>query len=433
MKKTAFAVMLSLLAFIAPTQALFEDDAETTLVISGFIGTPGDEEVSLEWSASPDKNGNDASSFKVYSSKTSVAEGLANEYEDVIEVTEASATISNLTNGSPVYVAVQAIGQNDIEGEISEELRLVPSVEGADVEAPTVTASSARTKESVAVEFSKNILLPEENPELSFTITEADDDSKFLLVWSAEYDVQNKGEENEEEVHYRVILQTDEQVADKDYKVTVSALITDEDGNPIESGATDSAVFTGTDKETFEEDHPVAGEGEVEPEADDNEGDETEGGILDNIISPEVGDTGLTGNEDETAIAPVDTEAPADVTNFMISFKARASDFLVKLSWTLSADTASEIVDQILYHSLDKGTTWDAGKLLAQTDTDYELSAKPETEHTFKLTTRDQAGNESDGVIRSVRLPALPQTGPVALVALGAGLALAGVSRLRKK
>ncbi len=68
--------------------------------------------------------------------------------------------------------------------------------------------------------------------------------------------------------------------------------------------------------------------------------------------------------------------------------------------------------------SMDRGKNYDAGKPLGP------LVAKNEVanldggkEYTFKITTKDASGNESTGVVKSIRLP---QTGA------GAGLLLLG-------
>jgi hypothetical protein len=82
---------------------------------------------------------------------------------------------------------------------------------------------------------------------------------------------------------------------------------------------------------------------------------------------------------------------------------------------------------------LNKGENWDAGIKLAQDAISYEMTCEPETEHTFKITTKDTAGNESTGVITSIRLPALPQSGPLSLILIGSGFLLAGARGMRKK
>lgn len=426
MKKliTVITLSLALLVGVSPAQALLSGDTETTLVISNLVGVAGDGKVDLTWESSPDQNGNPAAKFVVHVGAKSVAGGLATKYDKTYEATEKKISITGLTNGSPLYFAVNAVGANGTAGSVSNEITLTPvgatttaTTVTPTTDAPTVLSAIAKTKTTVVVEFSEDIVLPKESPEISFSIAEEKDDSKFLLVWSAEYDVENKGEATEKEVHNRVVLVTDEQEKGKSYAVTVSAIITDEKGNPIESGVTDSAVFTGTDLLTPVEDPAHAAATDA---------------IAEEVIVTDTTATPAVPNP-ETTTPPADVTPPADITGLVITFKAKASDFLISLSWKLSADAANELVEQIVYHSLDKGATWDAGKALGKDVATYETAGAPETEHTFKITTRDQAGNESVGVIQSVRLPALPSTGPVALIAVGAGFLLAGASRLRKK
>lgn len=424
MKKTILSTLIAFTITALPALALFSENETTFLVISALKEKAGDKQISLSWKSSPDKNGDDATSYVIEYGKQSVAEGLADEYEESETSLETSFVAENLTNGVPYYFTVKAIGKNDSEGPTSEEIKVVPTSESGIDEnpAPTVIAAESKGKTVVVIEFSEEISLPAESPELSFSITEEDDTNQFLLVWSAEYYTENEGEEDEKLDKTKIKLTTDEQIIGNSYIVTVSALITDVDNNPIESGATDSAIFTGKVKEVTEvaTEHAAADEAPELPEDESLVAEEVI--IEENIIAPEVTNTNI-----------IDTTPPEDVTNFAIKFKQRVTDYLMQLTWKESIDSAGDLVNQLVYHSLDKGENWDKPLTLSADAVNYEMVGQPETEHTFKITTKDETGNESSGVIESIRLPALPQTGPLALVMFGLGLTAVGVNRMRKK
>jgi hypothetical protein len=75
-------------------------------------------------------------------------------------------------------------------------------------------------------------------------------------------------------------------------------------------------------------------------------------------------------------------------------------------------------VDQILYSSTDRGVTYDRGNSLGPVATNHQVpNLAGGKEYTFKITTKDATGNESTGVVKSIRLP---QTG------VGAGMLVFG-------
>ena len=80
--------------------------------------------------------------------------------------------------------------------------------------------------------------------------------------------------------------------------------------------------------------------------------------------------------------------------------------------------------------SMNRGTTYDAGKSLGASVTNTDVpNLDAGKEYTFKVTTKDAAGNESTGAVKSIRLP---QTGMgLGLVLLGS--ALAARRSLKKK
>lgn len=113
-----------------------------------------------------------------------------------------------------------------------------------------------------------------------------------------------------------------------------------------------------------------------------------------------------------------DTTPPEDITNLLLSFREQAEKFVVIMNWTASINTAKDLVDQMMYMSMDRGVTYDKGKALGAITVKTEIAnLTAGKEYTFKVTTKDAAGNESTGVVKSIRLPS---TG------VGVGLALLG-------
>ncbi|MFH1012675.1 MAG: fibronectin type III domain-containing protein [Candidatus Peregrinibacteria bacterium] len=120
-----------------------------------------------------------------------------------------------------------------------------------------------------------------------------------------------------------------------------------------------------------------------------------------------------------------DTTPPENITNLILSFREQLEKFIVLLRWTASINSAGDLIDQILYMSLDRGKTYDNGKSLGSSKVNHEVpNLEGGKEYTFKITTKDAVGNESVGVVKSIRLP---QTG----VAVGLLLLVSGVGAAR--
>lgn len=131
------------------------------------------------------------------------------------------------------------------------------------------------------------------------------------------------------------------------------------------------------------------------------------------------------------AAAPVaDTTPPENITNLVLTFREELEKFIVMLHWVASLNSAGDLVDQILYQSMDRGQNYDAGSSLGSSKTDHEVpNLEGGKEYTFKITTKDASGNESTGVVKSIRLP---QTG-AAVGLLLMGSVLGAYRALRRK
>ncbi|MEK7086140.1 MAG: fibronectin type III domain-containing protein, partial [Patescibacteria group bacterium] len=139
----------------------------------------------------------------------------------------------------------------------------------------------------------------------------------------------------------------------------------DEAGNVVNS-TKNSAIFEG-----------VAG-----AEPDDNNGDGTE--PKDDLI------------------------APKDVIDFLATKIAQAEKYAVKLTWKIPAEN-KDTKEQIVYKSTDKGKEYDKEAGLTPDKTAYEVKNLDPGEYWFKVTQKDEAGNESKGVVTKVMLS---KTGP---------------------
>lgn len=437
MKKITLSVIFTfVLTIISPfyTQAFFAEDIDSIVAensgdtVQNVSATPGNGSVILIWDAKQNPSGQDATSYRVEYGTASVEGGVASEYELQQTTVDSYPTlkIDDLTNGTKYYFSVIALFSDGSETNRSAEVSATPladlNQEMSDT--PLVVSAEARTENSFVVFFSEDIVLPEENPESAFAVSPEESPDTLLEVISAEYDINKNGEKQLGDV---LVTLADPTENGTSYRVTASAQIVDLDGNPIESGSTDSAVFVGVAHASAE---PVA----ATPSNDTNAlGD---GITLEEILSSLADETSSSpeqaAEEKNTAdIDPNDTTPPEDITDLTATVKARLIDFLVTLKWKASQNSAGDLADQILYRSENKGDLWEQGKSLGKDTTKTAVVEQPETEITYKITTKDVNGNESVGVIRSVRIPMLPETG--AGFAFVGALAMAGAMGVRRR
>ena len=405
MKKfLALAASLGILA--TPGGAFFDENVDELVAnvnsesVVNVVATGGDGNVILMWDPKTNEDEEEASQYRIEYGENSVVDGMASEYDSSRETPDSlpGDKITGLKNGTEYFFAVTALFEDGTESVRSEEVSATPTgtIGESVLSAPIVSAAKANGSTVIEVVFSEDVMLPEESPEAAFAIVNEETGEAVSVSASAQLEDATK-----------VSLETEDSlVVGESYRVTVSAKITDLEGNPIESGSTDSATFVGVEDVP----HNAAGDfvADEEPVAVETTADEP---------SPE----DSPGSIEEEDITP-----PEDVTNFVADFKARVADFLVTLKWTASVNTEDDLSAQILYRSLDKGVQWDGGRTIAADKTTATSAEKPETDVTYKLTVRDESGNESVGVIRSISLPALPETG--SSMAFLAGLALLGAA-----
>lgn len=397
--------------------------AATADTVQNVSVTPYNSGAVLTWDALPAPTGKTVNAYEVSYGTSSVAEGLAGSYEATVNAGNAvTATIKSLTNGVKYYGAVKAVfSDGQKSASFSEEVTFTPSsvysklpaapnagTPENDTTAPVVESALALTKNMVRVKFSEAVKLPDVLPEVSFTITKNLDAAQTISVNKVVYKTDYIGQPNEL-VHKDVVWLTtnDPLAADAEYTVTVSASVADLAGNPLESGVTDYAIFSGTDRTDIPTEEQALTGTNPAP-----------------VAAPSV-DAG-TGQ-----VLPKDTTAPENVTNFTVTPTAQEKDFALALAWQKSI--SPDVADQHLSQNLNNqgfGQWISLGK-----DTvSYNSVAAPKSEVQFKITALDQAGNESSGTLASIRLPALPSSGaPIGLLALGASLAVSGFKKLRRK
>lgn len=306
MKRLSSIILATLLVSGLSFTALAVD-SQNPGNVNGLSAEALNAAVKLTWIAATDDTGVDG--YKVHYGLTSVtAQGQAYDFNvDAGNVLEY--TVSNLENGTKYYfsvVAADAAGNESIRW--ATEVSATPDASAGsitDSDAPQVADAEAVNKEQVKVEFSEEIVLPQEDPQDAFTI-ENEDTFEPLVVSVAEMD-------EEDETGKTVIITTDVQDPTVTYKLTVSIDIKDKSGNPIISGTSDTAIFTGSG---------------LEREVEDNEGP-----ILTKAES--VDNTHITLTFNETVVLSID---PSE--NFIIKAENDESKTLEVLGVQLGINSA---------------------------------------------------------------------------------------------
>lgn len=476
----------------ADTQA--PDDVENLEAVAGSG------QVELSWNVAKDNTG--VKGYKIYYGRNSVTnDGGTYEFDPIDVGNKITYTVENLENATAYYFAVTAYDEAGNESEnYSVEVSATPTHSAADAESPKVTKAEALDRYTVLLSFSESVLLPTASPQSAFSIVQ-DGPQRPLDVLAAAMNPQDK-------TNRTVLLTTAPQKAGMNYILTAGIEVTDATGNPIVSGTSDTAVFTGTDIEPkpFEETttETTAQADTAPPELIDvtvpdathvlvafsepiilggdptaaffisTESDvknvlnisavtlSTDGSIATITTDPQeavnynllvlesVSDmagnlvsaannatvfAGVAATPAEETVAEdtpgdlsiADSMAPEDAKNLVAKM---LSDLIVQLSWTPSVNSAGDLASYILYKSTD-GTSYGEGVILNAAAVTHDLRGLvPGMKYYYKLTAKDAAGNESEGVVTSFMLP---ETGPgLGLLLLGSA-GLGGFLKRRKK
>lgn len=138
---------------------------------------------------------------------------------------------------------------------------------------------------------------------------------------------------------------------------------------------------------------------------------------------PEPTPSPVQPNKTPTPTVAKDTTPPENIRNLSANYTARINDYLVNLKWSPSLNTAGDLQNQLLYRSTNSGKNWNNGQSLGKNTTNTSKSEQPQTRVTYKITTKDTSGNESTGIMRTISLPKLAEsgTGDFLLVSLAFG------------
>ncbi len=248
MKKIAvlfFALLLSLM----PLHSVLaeEPDTQPPSDVEGLQAEPLDGAVKLTWLPSTDDVG--VEGYELHYGLTPVTES-GQVYDNVLDVGDVlEYTVTGLENGTTYYfsaIAYDAAGNESLHWATGSPLSATPEAtyEPLEEESPQVSDAEAINKEQVLVVFSKEIVLPEEDPQDAFSI-ENNEDFTELVVLEAEM-------WEEDETNRTALLTTEVQEENVEYTLTAHISIRDLDGNPIISGTSDTAVFLGSEVEMEE-------------------------------------------------------------------------------------------------------------------------------------------------------------------------------------
>jgi hypothetical protein len=275
------------------------EDIEAPSFVENLEATPGDGEIQLKWDAATDDV--EVTGYAIFYGTSSLVqayldletsggepESLEFEYDTVIDVENVvEYTIETLDNDTTYYfsvVAVDAAGNESLS--YSNEASATPVAAPLDDDGtpPTVVSAVASRCTTVELTFSEHVEYPEANPGEAFTIEDFDT-LEFLSVTGV----------TESPLENTITLTMPEMTDMAQYRLTVGVDIADDFGNPMVSGTSDTAIFTGI---ACPEEAPVVEEPPVEETPVENPNADQDAPKLENVdvISPT--ELWLTFNEE---------------------------------------------------------------------------------------------------------------------------------------
>ncbi len=220
---------------------------------------PGDAQVTLMWDAATDDSGVDG--YRVYMGLESYELKKAYNLGDNDVGDKTTTVVTGLTNGMTYYFAVKAYDEDGNESEdFSNEVEGTPEASNVgDFTGPMVTDAEAVSNTLVAVEFSEPVLLPTEGAS-AFALESSD--GTFIEVLSAYVS---------QEDSKTVFLVTAEQTAGAQYLLTAGIQVSDAAGNPVDSGTSDTALFTGSSLEKTDDNSTITVEASSNSDSSDED------------------------------------------------------------------------------------------------------------------------------------------------------------------
>lgn len=463
-------------------------DAESPSDVENVTPTPLNAAVKLSWDAAHDNVA--VTGYQVHYGKNSVG-ATGQSYESHVDAGNVREyTITGLTNETKYYfsvIAYDAVGNESLRW--ARETSATPSATlGApqDIVSPKVSNALALNKTEVKVTFSEEIVLPTMDPQDSFTVEDGDTFADLTVV-AAKMDTADTTKKT-------VILTTSPQVADASYKLTVGIDIEDKSGNPVISGTSDTAVFTGSGVEkaaadttapelvkvtvvdnthvALEFNEPIVLS--IDPSTNFTivqefdalksleilgvELSANEEGVEDTVVTlltsaqeaqsyivtvselrdeaeNFINETKNTEKFQGMVTGTEDITPPTDPTELLNEYVLKAGKYVVTLMWTLPQDTKTDSKTQTVYMT-KTGTETGEGKDFAKTTTldleheQYAVKNLKAGDYWFKLTQKDATGNESAGIMTKI---SLAETGPEMLGLVLVSLMLGQLVCKRKK
>ncbi|MBU1018977.1 MAG: hypothetical protein ABII07_05805 [Patescibacteria group bacterium] len=479
MKRTLVCLLITLGLFVPNAYA--DDDLQTPSDVEGVTAVAGEGSVTLSWEMATDNVG--VTGYKIYYGLDSVSEDGGTytfgslETDNVLE-----HVFEDLEGGVTYYFAITALDAAGNESEYySYEASAAPAATAEDTESPYIVGAEALTDMVLEVMFSEDIELPldgviafsivnlETGEELETLDAYVSEEASVVLVTTGTQEagvsymitagtevmdtagnavISGTSDSAVFEGGLEALTETEEEhdSADEEEEVIVVEDLASPEIDDVESDGVTSVIVTFNEEVMLPEDIALAFElirsdnGDALEVLTATQGDDLAVVTLEtaeqdpgeDYILTVSGVTDLAGNEltntfDRTAsfkavtLDIADLLPPEDVTEFIASLFGDG----VELNWTASVNTAGDLDDQLLYQSEDGGDSYGSAESLGANATSHSVEDLEEgATYTFKLTTVDEVGNESEGVITTVTLPTTGAGLGVVLIAtaLGTGL-----------
>jgi hypothetical protein len=335
-------------------------DTEAPSAALNLTATPTDGGATLSWDAATDDTG--VTGYFIYSSLKPAAEnGGSYTFGSMDAGNKTKVTLESLSNGVTYYFAVTAYDSAENESEYSNEVDVTPeeSTTG-DFISPTVTDATAITSTLVEVTFSEDVVLPEDAAS-AFSVEATDGTAMEILDAYLSEDAST------------VFLVTDTQIAGAQYMLTAGMSITDKADNPVESGTSDTAVFTGSSLSKVETGTTDTGD---TGDTGDGTGTTTDDGFK--VEGIEANDANLL------ELAFSQKIITADPSDFTIQLADDATELVDVLSVTIDSEDATKVT--LLTEDMKAG--YDYVLTIAETVTNEDGATLPELARTLEFTAK---------------------------------------------